>query len=479
MPSQSDSMSDRSLRWPDFLVRGLSTAKGSRRVLLMVALTVFALAAWHAGQTYFRSDEWAYWTFRRDLLNAGGLENLGHFFFSPHGGSPDGGAIPAGLMLIWLPLDLVFGMHSYLPYALPSALLHAAAGILLFELLVRRLRPVVALVASSLFLMMGNAASGIAFGWLVNFIGPLAILFAALYAFVRLEGRHDRALTWITLGSVLISIGFGAVGFVVAAVVASAYSMRQRFLIAAVHLAAVIGIFGVWRAVYEPPGVSAQLGDSARYLEFMWRGLTTATGDLVGIPWMPVGALMLLAAGVGAVWSWLERDPSVVVNVPTFIGAGVFYGMVAVRGVDLRTDSFSYDQDRYLYIAAALLLPSLAWVVNRVISIRSWVMVPVMLLVLWAAPLNLLQAMDSYDTLVELGQTNRVTIETAASLVGHLDPLESGFLVADRSARFTVEQFERLDEQGKVPCVADFDLAVAFAQEQGMPTPTVDQVSCY
>ncbi len=56
--------------------------------------------------------------------------------------------------------------------------------------------------------------------------------------------------------------------------------------------------------------------------------------------------------------------------------------------------------------------------------------------------------------------------------------LDSGFLVADRSARFTVEQFERLHEQGKVPCVADFDLAVTFAQQQGMPVPTPDQVSC-
>ena len=116
--------------------------------------------------------------------------------------------------------------------------------------------------------------------------------------------------------------------------------------------------------------------------------------------------------------------------------------------------------------------------VNRVISIRSWVVVPMMLLVLWAVPLNVPQSMDSYDTLVELGRANRVTIETAASLVGHLDPLESGFLVADRSARFTVEQFELLHEQGKVPCVADFDLAVTFAQEQGMLAPTADQVSC-
>ncbi len=224
--------------------------------------------------------------------------------------------------------------------------------------------------------------------------------------------------------------------------------------------------------------MSAQLGDSARYWEFMWRGVTTATGDLVGIPWMPIGALVLLAAGAGAVWSWLERDPSMVVNVSTFLGAVVFFAMVAVRGVDLRTHSFSYDQDRYLYLAAALLLPSIAWVVNRVISDRSWVAVPMVLLMLWAVPLNVLQAMDSYETLVELGRANRVTIETAASLVGHLDPLESGFLVADRSARFTVEQFELLHEQGKVPCVAVFDRAVTFAQEQGMPAPTADQVTC-
>ncbi len=478
VPSATTILPDRAVVWRDAVARSLSTTKGARRVLLAVALATFLLAAWHAGQTYFRSDEWAYWTFRRDLLNAGGLENLGHFFFSPHGGSPDGGAIPAGLMLIWLPLDLLFGMNSYLPYALPSALLHAAAGILLFELLGRWLRPVVALVASGLFLILGNAASGIAYGWLVNFIAPLAILFAALYAFTRLEGRNDRALIWITLGSALIATGFGAVGFVVTAVMATAYSMRKRFLTAVVHLATVIGVFAVWRLAYEPPGVSAQVGDAIRYLEFMWRGLTTATGDMVGVAWMPVGALVLIAAFVGAVWSWLERDPAVIVNVSTVTGAVLFYAMVAVRGVDLRAHSFSYDQDRYLYIAAALLLPSIAWLANRLISVRSWTSSPMVLLVLWAVPLNVGQTMDSYDDLVALGRANRVTIETAASLVGHLDSLEAGFLVADRSARFTATQFELLHEQGKVPCTADFDLAVAFAQGQGMPSPSPDQVAC-
>ena len=166
------------------------------------------------------------------------------------------------------------------------------------------------------------------------------------------------------------------------------------------------------------------------------------------------------------------------VNLSTITGAGFFYVLVAVRAVDLQPDSFSFDQDRYMYIATALMLPSIAWLVNRLISIRAWVVLPAVLLLVWAVPLNVRHSMESFDDAVVLGSSNRVTIETAASLVRHLDSLESGFLVADRSARFTVEQFERLHEQGKVPCVAEFDLAVAFAQQQGMPVPTPDQVSC-
>ncbi len=451
--------------------RTLSTRAGCRRVVIVIGLATFALAVWHAGQTYFRSDEWAYWTVRRDFLEAGGLKNLGHFFFSPHGGS-----IPAGIVAIWLPLDWIFGMHWYLPYAIPSIALHVLGGFVLFELLARHLRPAVALGAAGLFLIMGNAASGIAYGWMVGYIAALSAGLVALYVMERFGGKIDRLVVGTTLAVVLLAMAFTGVGLAIVVMVSAAYTLRGRVRLALLHVAVVAVPFIGWRLFYKPPAIELRIDEIGTHLSFVWNGFITAAGDLVAIPWM--GAVVVAAAVVGAGWSWRERSDLWVVNVVTLLGAGFFYGLVAVRAVDLRANSFSYDQDRYLYVAAALLLPSIAWLVNRLISVRSWMVAPMVLLMLWAVPLNVLQAMDSYDTLVELGQTNRVTIETAASLVGHLDPLESGFLVADRSARFTVEQFELLHEQGKVPCVADFDLAVAFAQQQGMPVPTPNQISC-
>jgi len=482
--SSPTSKSDQVMR-PHVWLLDLSTTRGGRRAVVAVGVVVLALGVWYAAQTYFRYDEWAFWTFRRDLLNAGGEKNLIRFFFSAQGGSPYGGAMPAGLMALWLPLDWIFGMHVYWPYALPTMVLHVLAGVLMFELLARWLRPNVALATSGLFLIMGNAASVITYGWLVNFVAPLAAIFIVLLAIVRLEHRRERAMVSVTLGATLAAISFSNVGLVAATVVAVAYALRRRLALAGVHLGAVIAVFAIWRAFYEPPGVPVRLGESGRYLEFAWNGLTTAGGDLVGLAWTPVGVLVLIAAAAGGAWSWWERDPASIVNIPTLVGAGVFYGMVAVRGVDLPTTSFSFDQDRYLYIATALLLPSIAWLVNRAISIRAWVAWPALLLLVWAVSLNLGHSREAVDDQVALGISNRITIETAASLVGHLEPLDDGILVADHSARFTVEQFKILYEQGKVPCVADFGLAVTFTQDQRtfspehwMLAPTPDQVSC-
>ena len=463
-------MSDRAARLRALPLK-LSTVTGCRRVLIGVGLAIFAVAAWHAQKAYFRWDEWAYWTARRDFLNAGDLKSLGHFFFSPHGGS-----IPTGIVSLWLPLDWLFGMRWYLPYVLPSISLHVLGGLVLFELLARHLRPAIALGASLLFLVMGNAAPGIVYGWMVGFIGGLTAGLVALHVMQRFDRENDRLMTGVTLAVVLVVNAFTGVGLAIVVVVSAAYLIRGQVRLAIYHVAAVAAPLLVWRAFYKPPPIVLRWDEVGSHLSFVWKGLNTATGDLVAIP--SVGSLVLMAAVAGALWSWREKDDLSMVNLSTIIGAGFFYSLVAVRAVDLRPDSFSFDQDRYMYIATALMLPSIAWLVNRLISIRAWVVLPAVLLLVWAVPLNVRHSMESFDDAVVLGSSNRVTIETAASLVRHLDSLESGLLVADRSARFTVEQFERLHEQGKVPCVAEFDLAVAFAQQQGMPVPTPDQVSC-
>ena len=96
-------------------------------------------------------------------------------------------------------------MHTYIPYLLPAVLVHVATGWLLFELLVRRLRPEIALGAALLYLSMGNAgASAVdasALGWTI----AVPAIFLGLLAIERYEGGGPRRLALLILGAVVLS----------------------------------------------------------------------------------------------------------------------------------------------------------------------------------------------------------------------------------------------------------------------------------
>ena len=452
----------------------LTISRRCRRLLILVALAVSILAIWHAGQTYFRWDEWRYWTVRRDFLEAGGAKNLVHFFLSPHIGT-----FSPGIMLLWLPLDTVFGMHSYLPYALPPILLHLVAGFALFEVLVARVRPLVALLSSSLFLVMGNAALGLSTGWMVGYTASLACGFLSLLVISRTgDGEMPLRSALATLGLVMVSLSFSSVGFAVAFMVVMAQVLKRRFALAAVHFLVAGLPYLLWRVAYEPSTLSPQLDRIGSYLDFMWKGLSSASAELLGVPIGSWAALTFAGAILGAVWSFRERADLWVINVASLTSAGFFYFLVTLRSIDLSPLAFAPDQDRYLYVAAALMLPSLAWLVDRLVSLSSRSVIPLVVIAAVAIPLNSLQQLDTYRTADSMGASNRAVIETAASVVGELGQLDAGFLVADRTARFTAEQFGRLVNRGKVPCFADPEQVSDFAQRQALPASSVDRATC-
>ena len=446
---------------------------GYRWAAIGIGVAVAALAIWGSRHQYFRWDEWAYWTTRQDLLDSGTAKSVVHFFLQPHGGT-----LSAGIMLLWLPVDWVFGMHAYLPYVIPSLAAHVVAGLLLFELLAHRLRPGVALATSGIFLVVGNAALGISYGWMVGFNFSLAAGFLALVAMVRLEHRNEHLMATLTLLTVVIALSFSAVGIAVAFIVTLAYALRGRFGWAAAHLAASAGPYLVWRAVYQSPALDFRLDQLSSYLSFMWDGFTTTATDLLRIPGVALSVLLLIGALVGALWSHRRGDPLSFVYISTVAGAVFFYALVAVRGSELDPRSFSADAGRYLYVAGALLLPSLAWLANRMVSAGARAAVPLLVLVLWAGPANLQSQLTSHGEAEQLGRANRQTIETAAGLLDRLGPLENGILVADESARISVAQFERLARLGKLPCSDDFAAAEGFAKGRGLGKIAPEDVSC-
>ncbi len=118
---------------------GDSTVGRYRLVVWLLAVLALGIILWNARRAYFVFDDWTYWVTRQDFMAVGGIEGTLKVLFVPHNGQ-----LPTLTFLLWLPLDWLFGMHTYIPYLLPAVLVHVITGVLLFELLARRLGPKVA-----------------------------------------------------------------------------------------------------------------------------------------------------------------------------------------------------------------------------------------------------------------------------------------------------------------------------------------------
>ena len=481
-------------------VRGASSSTVStvgryRLVVWLLAVLALGIILWNARRAYFVFDDWTYWTTRQDFLAVEGIKGTLKVLFVPHNGQ-----LPTLTFLVWLPLDWLFGMHTYIPYLLPAILVHLATGVLLFELLVRRLRPEVAFGAALLYLSMGNAgASAVdasALGWTI----AVPAIFLGLLAMERYEGGDPRRLVLFMLGAVVL--GGTGMGFVVLFVLGMALIIRRRYAIAAVVATGFGLLFLLWRlmGVFYPtifptvgsgqgagslPVDASRLGD---YLSFIWTGLTGTVEDLFGIGLSPIGVGLLAVAVLAAVLTVVDGNHFV--YAASAAGALFFYLLVAVRGVELNLPAYTADQPRYMWVAGTLLLPSLAWAADRIIRVRQWMIVPLVLALAWAVVVNVPHHLDLADERVALGISNRATIETAASILDdwrrpwvgsraeELAPLAAGILVAGRSARISVFQLERLDSLGKLPCVADYERALGFTRAHDLPDPAPDVVHC-
>ncbi len=474
---------------------GVSTVGRYRLVVWLLAVLALGIVLWNARRAYFVLDDWTYWTTRQDILAVEGIKGILKVLFVPHNGQ-----LPTLTFLLWLPLDWLFGMHTYIPYLLPAILVHVTTGLLLFELLARRLRPEVAFGAALLYLLMGNAgASAVdasALGWTI----AVPAIFLGLLAMERYEGGDPRRLVLLMLGAVVL--GGTGMGFVVLFVLGIALIIRRRYAIATGVATGFGLLLLLWRllgtlypTVFPTVGTGqgagslpvdvSRLGD---YLSFVWTGLTTTVADLFGTGLSAIAVGVLVVIVLAAVRTVV--DGRHFVYAASAAGALFFYSLVAVRGVELDLPPYTADQPRYMWVAGTLLLPSLAWAADRTIRTRQWMVVPLVLVLGWAVIVNVPHHLELAEERVALGIANRGTIETAASILDdwrrpwvgfraeELAPLASGILLAGHSARISVFQLERLDSLGKLPCVADYEKALGFTRAQGLPDPAPEHVRC-
>ena len=287
------------------------------------------------------------------------------------------------------------------------------------------------------------------------------------------------------LGAALL--GGTAMGFVVLAVLGVALALRGRRIVA-IRVTATFGtLWLLWQAGSVLVGISGtglgsgslepQFGRVGDYIAFVSEGLTTAMSDLLQTGWLLVAIGVLALAITGAFWaSRVERDH---VFLSMLAGALLFYGLVAIRGVAADSPAYTADRPRYMWVATTLILiPSLAWLADRLVEVRRWAALPLAVALGWAVIGNVGDHLDLADQRVALGVANRLTIETAASLSDSLEAAPDGILLAGRSFRITAAQIKRLDSLDKLPCIADYEQALMSAAQWGIPAPTPDQVSC-
>lgn len=318
---------------------------------LGVAAVVLLVANRHQ---WFYGDEWAF------IADRGpGLADLD--LLRPH--NDHWSTIP--LLVYWALLGTV-GLSSYLPYAAVVVGLHLALAHLLWRACLRAgARPAIATGCVGIFAVLGAGAENLLWAFQMGFVGAVACGWAAVLLHDHggtFGGRRDVA-GWAASIAALMFSGPGVVMVGVAA--ATVWFRRGRMAGAVLTAAPPALVYAAWWLAVgrHAERVATHPGDQWRLVDWAWRGLTHAAESVVGVP--QTGGLLALAL---LLW-WarhldLARSRAALALAGT-LGAGAFYLFTGVSRVSLGPDAATAG--RYVYIAAALLLPVAALAVTRTV----------------------------------------------------------------------------------------------------------------
>jgi hypothetical protein len=330
-------------RWATLLRRPGSAATW---VLVMGLIGQLALSLYWSRDGWLGVDGLYY------ISSRGGLEGDHTSIFAPYAGHWQPVLISLYLVLWW-----VFGLHSYLPYALPAILTHLVICALLYGLLRRvGLGPWVSLVPAWVVLWYGTGGET----WLADapfaLTCPLALGLVALHVIVR---RPDSARApWVACALLTLGLGVSATG-VVAALLVGLFVLGARGVGTALRVALVPAVvFAVWFLVSGRTGgrvrVSAEdlLGVPRDALSV----LVLPLGDVAGLA--SLGPLLTLGIVLVAVLARVDSAPLRALALAG-IGAAVAQTCLSVvANADLGLESWGVG--RYRYLVLVMLVPALA-----------------------------------------------------------------------------------------------------------------------
>lgn len=348
-------------------------------------LPVYALAAVEIGAAvfwfvvgrveWFYNDDWDFLATRR-IGDVGDL-------FRPHNEH-----WVTALVVVYRVLYGAFGLHTYVPWRLIVLGAHLALVALLFVVMRRSgVQPWIAVAAASLLAFFGAGTPDVLVPVQLAFTGAFVLGLVQLLLADH-EGPLDRRDRWGVAAGV-VALTFSAFSVTMAVVVGVAMLLRRGWRVASFHTVPLAACYLVWFAATGHSGYDAgySLGRVPRFV------VTALYHSALGVgrvwPVVVVLAAVLLAGGIAVL-----RDAGVASVARTFAvpiglaaGAVVFLLSTSTARSEL---GLGYAADRrYIYLVAALLLPTLAVAATAVARGRAWMVLGVVALLVAVIPANI------------------------------------------------------------------------------------------
>jgi hypothetical protein len=312
-----------------------------------LALVAIAILLYLGRRLNFFGDEWTFVFVRRG--------SGAQVFFGPH--NEHWSTLP---VLIYRALFATVGLGTYWPYLVVLELLHAGSALLLFAIIRRRSGPALALGAMLVFLFLGRGAENILWAFQVGFVGSV---FCGLLAILLLDGAPISLRRRIAASLALIaSLMFSGMGLFFCGAIAVDLLIDRRRRSALVVLIAPALAYLWWFLTFGASGVTSHrsplsLAAVVSLVHYVPFGLGAAIAGLAGFSSHWGEASLAVAAALLALSSYTRgRVDSRVVGAL----AGVMLQFAATGLVRAQFGDEQAAAPRYVYVAAAFLLPVVA-----------------------------------------------------------------------------------------------------------------------
>ncbi len=369
----------------------------SRRVafwtFVAVELVVFSGLLWNFHGRWFIADEWDFLALR----TAGNLHSL----FAPY--NEHWSTLP---ILYYRLLWNLFGIRTYYPYLVSILTLHIAIASMLRLVMVRaHVAPWLATVSAVAFSLYGAGYSDISYAFNIGFDGSVFFGLLFLIAVDHSDGVRRRDACGLLAG--LASLMCSGIGIAMVMVVVMAVFLRHGWRRALLMTVPLAGAYLIWFAVIGH-STSASHSSTSAIFKFVLFGLAFTFTSLGHSPVVGAALAGLLLVGIiVAVRTTSVTNLRARYSAPAamLVGAATLLTITGFERADPSLPSVdTYAASRYLYVAAALVIPALAVAATQLVSI-SKALWPVVLVVLVAGipgnvlvmhRSNYLHTLDSY-----------------------------------------------------------------------------------